>query len=136
MNVFQKAALALVFTTGTLSAVTAQTAAPSVDLGLSAVASFYGVSEQEVRASELMWKEACLVGPAMRVLKNPEKAVPVFHILTGTADTPLEHRVLESAYRPKAGEFTWLQSAEGWYVVLPSLERFEVLLNRSSNTSK
>ncbi|MGB1383628.1 MAG: hypothetical protein ACPH97_02400 [Flavobacteriales bacterium] len=135
MNIFQKVTLSTVLFAGAIgfaSAQSATSATSALEAGLHSVAEFHGITTQEAVASESLRAEACLVGPALRVVKNPGKAVPAFQILPGGQDMPLEHRVLQSTFRPAEGEFTWLQTAEGWYVVLPSKERFETLLNRTS----
>ena len=103
--------------------------------GVYAVAAFYGVDAQEVLQSEVWAAEACLVGKALRVIEEPGKAVPTYQLLPGSAGVALEARILASEFRPVSGEFTWLQTAEGWYVVLPSQERFDVLFERTK-TSK
>lgn len=132
MNIFQKVTLSTVLFAGAIGVASAQATPTALEAGLHSVAEFHGISAQEAVASELFRAEACLVGPAFRVVKTPGKAVPAFQILPGGQDMPLEHRVLQSTFRPAEGEFTWLQTAEGWYVVLPSKERFETLLNRTS----
>lgn len=136
MNILQKVTLFIVLFAGAIVVASAQSNTSALEVGLHSVAEFHGISVQEAVASESLRAEACLVGPAFRVVKNPGKAVPSFQILAGGQDTPLEHRVLQSTFRPAEGEFTWLQTAEGWYVVLPSKERFETLLNRSSFLTK
>jgi hypothetical protein len=107
----------------------------AVDKGVSAVANFYGAEASEVLQSETWAAEACLVGKALRVIEAPGKAVPAYQLLPGSADVSLEARILASDFRPVSGQFTWLQTAEGWYVVLPSKERFDVLFE-GTKTSK
>jgi hypothetical protein len=103
----------------------------ALDKGVSAVANFHGVETSEVLLSEAWAAEACLVGKALRVMEEPGKAVPSYQLLPGGVDVPLESRILASNFRPVTGQFTWLQTAEGWYVVLPSKERFDVLFERT-----
>ena len=103
----------------------------ALEKGVSAVANFYGAEASEVLQSKAWAAEACLVGQALRVIEEPGKAVPSYQLLPGSADVSLEARILASNFRPVSGEFTWLQTAEGWYVVLPSKERFDVLFERS-----
>lgn len=102
----------------------------AVQQGMKAVCAFHNVSADEVLESPQLRSEVCLVGPAFRVLKKPDKQVPDWQPLAGEATQTLEARVLASGIRPVAGSFTWLKSTEGWYVVIPSQERFEVLSNR------
>jgi hypothetical protein len=101
------------------------------DKGVAEVAAFYGIHAEEVLQSATWSAEACLVGKALRVIEEPGKAVPAYQLLPGDADVSLESRILASNFRPVSGQFTWLQTAEGWYVVLPSKERFDVLFERT-----
>lgn len=108
----------------------------ALDKGVSAVANFYGAEASEVLQSEPWAAEACMVGKALRVIEEPGKAVPAYQLLPGSADVSLEARILASDFRPVSGQFTWLQTAEGWYVVLPSKERFDVLFERTKTSKK
>ena len=101
------------------------------DTGVSSVASFYGVEEQDVLQNEMWAAEAYMVGKGLRVIEKPGKTVPASQFLPGSAEASLASRILESEFRPVSGQFTWLQTAEGWYVVLPSKERFDVLFERT-----
>ena len=102
----------------------------AVQQGMNAVCTFHNATAEEVLDSPHLQSEVCLVGPAFRVLKSPEKEVPAWQPLEGESTWSLEERVLSSGIRPVPGSFTWLKSVEGWFVVIPSQERFEDLLNR------
>ena len=103
----------------------------ALEHAVKSVAAFYDVSEGDVLDSETWKAEAFLVGSALRVIGEPGKAVPSYQPLPGSPDESIETRVLASNFRPVAGEFTWFQTAEGSFVVLPSKERFDVLYQRS-----
>lgn len=107
----------------------------SVD-GIQEVMAFYGQSEAEVLSSDVWSAEAFLVSDAVRVLKNPGKPVAEWQELPGSSEASLAHRVLASDFRPIPGEFLWLQTIEGWYVVVPSKERFDLALNRKKIIQK
>lgn len=102
------------------------------DTGVSSVALFYGVNEQDVLQNETWAAEAYMVGKGLRVIEKPGKTVPASQYLPGSPEVSLESRILQSKFRPVSGQFTWLQTAEGWYVVLPSKERFDVLFERTN----
>ena len=104
----------------------------SVD-GIQEVMAFYGQSEAEVLSSDVWSAEAFLVSDAVRILKNPGKPVPKWQELPGGSEASLAQRILASDFRPIPGEFLWLQTIEGWYVVVPSKERFDIALNRKKN---
>lgn len=99
--------------------------------GVDAVAAYHGISSDEVLESEALRMEVCLVGHALRIIQEPGKAVPTYVELPGEESESIESRVLASEFRPVAGEFTWLKTVEGWFVVLPSKERFDVLFERT-----
>ena len=107
----------------------------SVD-GIQEVMAFYGQSEAEVLSSDVWSAEAFLVSDAVRILKNPGKPVSKWQELPGGSEASLAQRILASDFRPIPGEFLWLQTIEGWYVVVPSKERFEIALNRKKNIQK
>ena len=127
-STIRQAALGLLLMCSVPCHFSAQTSA--VQQGMIAVCTFHNVTEEEVLDSPHLQSEVCLVGPAFRVLKRPEKDVPTWQLLEGESTRSLEERVLSSGIRPVPGSFTWLKSIEGWFVVIPSQERFEVLLNR------
>jgi len=97
---------------------------------------FYGQSEAEVLSSDVWSAEAFLVSDAVRILKNPGKPVSKWQELPGGSEASLAQRILASDFRPIPGEFLWLQTIEGWYVVVPSKERFDIALNRKKNIQK
>ena len=107
----------------------------SVD-GIQEVMAFYGQSEAEVLSSDVWSAEAFLVSDAVRILKNPGKPVLKWQELPGSSEASLAQRILASAFRPLQGEFLWLQTIEGWYVVIPSKERFDIALNRKKTSQK
>jgi hypothetical protein len=107
----------------------------SVD-GIQEVMAFYGQSEAEVLSSDVWSAEAFLVSDAVRILKNPGKPVSKWQELPGGSEASLAQRILASDFRPIPGEFLWLQTIEGWYVVVPSKERFDIALNRKKNIQK
>ena len=107
----------------------------SVD-GIQEVMAFYGQSEAEVLSSDVLSAEAFLVSDAVRILKNPGKPVSKWQELPGGSEASLAQRILASDFRPIPGEFLWLQTIEGWYVVVPSKERFDIALNRKKNIQK
>ena len=107
----------------------------SVD-GIQEVMAFYGQSEAEVLSSDVWSAEAFLVSDAVRILKNPGKPVLNWQELPGSSEASLAQRILASAFRPLQGEFLWLQTIEGWYVVIPSKERFDIALNRKKTSQK
>ena len=104
--------------------------------GIQDVMAFYGKSEAEVLSSDVWSAEAFLVSDAVRILKNPGKPVSKWQELPGGSEASLAQRILASDFRPIPGEFLWLQTIEGWYVVVPSKERFEIALNRKKNIQK
>ena len=107
----------------------------SVD-GIQEVMTFYDKSEAEVLSSDVWSAEAFLVSDAVRILRNPGKPVAEWQELPGSSDVSLAQRILASAFRPLQGEFLWLQTIEGWYVVIPSKERFDIALNRKKTIQK
>lgn len=104
--------------------------------GIQDVMAFYGKSEAEVLSSDVWSAEAFLVSDAVRILKNPGKPVSKWQELPGSSEASLAQRILASDFRPMPGEFLWLQTIEGWFVVVPSKERFEIALNRKKNIQK
>lgn len=104
--------------------------------GIQDVMAFYGKSEAEVLSSDFWSAEAFLVSEAVRILKNPGKPVSKWQELPGGSEASLTQRILASDFRPIPGEFLWLQTIEGWYVVVPSKERFDIALNRKKNIQK
>jgi len=129
-----KCFLGVIFWLVGLSTMTGQSGL-SVD-GIQEVMAFYGQSEAEVLSSDVWSAEAFLVSDAVRVLKNPGKPVAEYQELPGSSEASLAQRILASGFRPLPGEFLWLQTIEGWYVVVPSKERFDIALNRKKNIQK
>lgn len=126
---FLPACLSAALAFGTIGLIRAQS--PELDRGVTSVAMHHNISVDEVLASDERREEACLLGTAMRVIQEPGKNVPEFQELPGGSDLSVESRLLMSTFRPVAGQFTWLRTVEGWFVVIPSKERFEVLLDRA-----
>ena len=104
--------------------------------GVQEVMAFYSKSELEVLSSDALLSEAFLISHALRLVKSSSKPIPEWQLLPGDADTPLAQRILGSRFRPICSEFLWLQTAEGWYIMMPSLERFNHTFNRRYKAEK
>lgn len=104
--------------------------------GVDVVAQHRGWTPSQVKSEPVGFEEAALLSVGMRVLESPAKAVPATQLLSGNPDTSLALRLIQSEFRPVSGAFTWLKTEEGLYVVLPSQERFMVLVERMKSTNQ
>ena len=104
--------------------------------GVDVVAQHRGWTPGQVKSEPVGFEEAALLSVGMRVLESPAKAVPATQLLPGNPDTSLALRLIQSEFRPVSGAFTWLKTEEGQYVVLPSQERFTVLVERMKSTNQ
>ena len=104
--------------------------------GVDVVAQHRGWTPGQVMSESVGFEEAALLSVGMRVLETPAKAVPATQLLPGNPDTSLALRLIQSEFRPVSGAFTWLKTEEGLYVVLPSQERFTVLVERMKSTNQ
>lgn len=104
--------------------------------GVDVVAQHRGWTRGQVKSEPVGFEEAALLSVGMRVLESPAKAVPATQLLPGNPDTSLALRLIQSEFRPVSGAFTWLKTEEGLYVVLPSQERFTVLVERMKSTNQ
>ena len=102
----------------------------SFEESVKVVAAHRGWTAAKVVAEPGGFEEAALLHVGMRVLESPAKAIPHTQPLPGNPNVSLALRLLQSEFRPVQGSFTWLESVEGAYVVLPSQERFTVLVER------
>ncbi len=108
----------------------------SLECGIETVAAFHMVSTQQVLESETWMKEAFLVGLATRMTQRQPKGEQHFNLLPGDPDRALEFRLLASSYRPEPGRLTLLYTQDGWFLALPSQERFELLLDNTQFPAK
>ena len=100
------------------------------------VAEHRGWTSAQVEAETVGYEEAALLHAGMRVLESADKAIPHAQPLPGNRNVSLALRLLQSEFRPVPGSFTWLETEEGTYVVLPSQERFAVLVERMKLTNR
>lgn len=108
----------------------------SFEESVKVVAEHRGWTAAQVEAETVGFEEAALLHAGMRVLKSPAKAIPHAQPLPGNPNVSLALRLLQSEFRPVPGSFTWLETEEGVYVVLPSQERFTVLVERMKLTNR
>ena len=108
----------------------------SFEESVKVVAEHRGWTAAQVEAETVGFEEAALLHAGMRVLESPAKAIPHAQPLPGSPNVSLALRLLQSEFRPVPGSFTWLETEEGVYVVLPSQERFTVLVERMKLTNR
>ena len=108
----------------------------SFEESVKVVAEHRGWTAAQVEAETAGFEEAALLHAGMRVLESPAKAIPHTQFLPGNPNVSLALRLLQSEFRPVEGSFTWLETEEGVHVVLPSQERFEVLVERMKLTNQ
>jgi len=108
----------------------------SFEESVKVVAEHRGWTAAQVEAETAGFEEAALLHAGMRVLESPAKAIPHTQFLPGNPNVSLALRLLQSEFRPVKGSFTWLETEEGVHVVLPSQERFEVLVERMKLTNQ
>ena len=108
----------------------------SFEESVKVVAEHRGWTAAQVEAETAGFEEAALLHAGMRVLESPAKAIPYTQFLPGNPNVSLALRLLQSEFRPVKGSFTWLETEEGVHVVLPSQERFEVLVERMKLTNQ
>ena len=106
----------------------------SNERGIHLVSTFYDVPESEVRKSDLLLREACLVGRVITVFAETHKYIADWSELEGGSELSVEHRLLASKFRPMPGRYTFLTTKEGLHVQIPSLEIVERVCNQNTVT--